>query len=45
MERVVIGPFRSKFKSAFRNLKSAILLCALRFAILHLRSSRKKYGE
>jgi putative tryptophan/tyrosine transport system substrate-binding protein len=33
MNRVLIGSFKTKFKSAFRNLKSAILLCALLFAL------------
>jgi putative ABC transport system substrate-binding protein len=33
MDRGLIDAFEIKFKSAFRNLKSAILLCALLFAL------------
>jgi putative ABC transport system substrate-binding protein len=33
MDRVLIDAFEIKFKSAFRNLKSAILLCAMLFAL------------
>ena len=33
MDRVLIGSYDIKFKSAFRNLKSAILLAALLFAL------------
>jgi ABC-type uncharacterized transport system substrate-binding protein len=33
MDRGLIDSFEIKFKSAFRNLKSAILLCALLFAL------------
>ena len=33
MDRGLIDAFEIKFKSAFRNLKSAILLCALLLAL------------
>ena len=33
MDRGLIDTFEIKFKSAFRNLKSAILLCAMLFAL------------
>jgi putative ABC transport system substrate-binding protein len=33
MDRGLIGSFKTKFKSAFRSLKSAILLCAMLFAL------------
>jgi hypothetical protein len=33
MDRGLIKSFEIKFKSAFRNLKSAILLCAVLFAL------------
>ena len=33
MDRGLIDSFEIKFKSAFRNLKSAILLCAMLFAL------------